>query len=137
MRRLEEKAVPALTEEVYRIWETALTGPIDVEPTWIHGDLHARNILVSAGALTGIIDWGDMAAGDRATDLASIWMLFADAAARERALSASGSVTQATYLRAKGWAVGFGVTLLDTGLVDHPQHAAMGEWALRRVVEGP
>jgi aminoglycoside phosphotransferase (APT) family kinase protein len=137
MRRLEKKSVPALTEEVYRIWETALTAPIDIEPTWIHGDLHSRNILVSEGALTGVIDWGDMAAGDLATDLASIWMLFADPDARARALSASGSVTQATYLRAKGCAVGFGVTLLDTGLVDHPQHAAIGERALRRVVEGP
>ena len=137
MRRLEQKAVPALTDEVYRIWETALTAPIDIEPTWIHGDLHSRNVLVSEGALTGVIDWGDMAAGDRATDLASIWMLFADPEARARALSASGSVTQATYLRAKGWVVGLGVILLDTGLVDHPQHAAIGELALRRVAEGP
>ena len=137
MRRLEEKAVPALSAQVCRVWERALAAPIDVESTWIHGDLHSRNILVSEGALSGVIDWGDMAAGDLATDLASIWMLFADPAARDRALSASGSVTQATYLRAKGWAVAFGVTLLDTGLVDHPQHAAIGERALRRVVEGP
>jgi hypothetical protein len=64
-------------------------------------------------------------------------MLFADPEARAQALSASGSVTQATYLRAKGWVVGFGVMLLDTGLVDHPQHAAIGERALRHVVEGP
>ena len=137
MRRLKEKSVPALTDEICRIWEIAVTAPIDVEPTWIHGDLHARNIVVNEFALSGVIDWGDMAAGDRATDLASIWMLFADPEARARALDASGSVTQATYLRAKGWAVGFGVTLLDTGLVDHPQHAAIGERTLRRVVEGP
>ena len=137
MRRLEKQAVPALTKEVYRIWDVALTAPMDVEPTWIHGDLHARNVLISEGTLSGVIDWGDMASADRATDLASIWMLFADAEAREQALSASGSVTQATYLRAKGWAVGLGVMLLDTGLVDHPQHAAIGERALRRVVEGP
>jgi hypothetical protein len=64
-------------------------------------------------------------------------MLFSDPDARSRALGASGPITQATYLRAKGWAVGFGVILLETGLVDHPQHAAIGEWTLRRVVAGP
>lgn len=136
MQRLAKRSVPALTPEVYRIWEAALAAPIDIDPTWIHGDLHSRNVLVESGALAGIIDWGDIACGDRATDLASIWMLFADPDARSRALSASGPITQATYLRAKGWAVLFGVTLLDTGLVDHPQHAAIGEWTLRRVVAG-
>lgn len=136
MRRLENLSVPSVTAEVRRIWEAALTAPIDATPTWIHGDLHSRNVLVDRECLSGVIDWGDMAAGDRATDLASIWMLFADPDARSRALSASGSVTQATYLRAQGWAVGFGVTLLDTGLVDHPQHAAIGEQTLRRLVEG-
>jgi aminoglycoside phosphotransferase (APT) family kinase protein len=137
MQRLANKSVPALTPEVYRIWEDALAAPIDVDPTWIHGDLHSRNVLVDAARLAGVIDWGDVAAGDRATDLASIWMLFGDPRARSLALAASGSVTQATYLRAKGWAVGFGVTLLDTGLVDHPQHAMIGEQTLRRVVAGP
>ena len=137
MERLARRSVPALTPEVYRIWEDALAAPIDVESTWIHGDLHPRNVLVDAGAITGVIDWGDMAVGDRATDLASIWMLFADPEARSCALSASGSMTDATYRRTKGWAVLFGVTLLDSGLVDHPQHAAIGELTLRRVVEGP
>lgn len=137
MQRLACKSVSALTPQVYRVWEDALATPIDVGPTWIHGDLHPRNVLVDGERLSGIIDWGDMAAGDRATDLAAIWMLFADSDARSRALSANGSITQATYLRAKGWAVGFGVTLLDTGLVDHPQHATIGEQTLRRVVAGP
>lgn len=137
MQRLAEKSVEVLTAEVHRIWEAATEAPIDVEPTWIHGDLHSRNVLVDAESISGVIDWGDIAAGDRATDLASIWMLFADPQARSRALSASGPVTQATYLRAKGWAVGFGVVLLDTGLVDHPRHAAIGEQTLRRVVADP
>jgi aminoglycoside phosphotransferase (APT) family kinase protein len=44
-------------------------------------------------------------------------------------------VSEATLQRAKGWAVVFGVILLDTGLVDHPRHAVMGERTLRRVAE--
>jgi aminoglycoside phosphotransferase (APT) family kinase protein len=137
MQRLATMSTPAVTSGIYRVWEAALAAPIDVGPTWLHGDFHARNVLTREGSLAGIIDWGDITAGDRATDLAGIWMLFADPEARSRALSSSGSVTQATFLRAKGWAVRFGVVLLGSGLVDHPRHAAMGEKTLRRVVEGP
>ena len=92
-------------------------------------------MLVEGGAITGIIDWGDITSGDRATDLASIWMLFADPRPRQAAVAAYADLSEATLLRAKGWAVLFGVMLLDTGLVDNPRNAAIGERALRRVAE--
>lgn len=116
------------------IWQEALAAPIDVGPSWIHGDLHPRNILVAGGAISGVIDWGDMAAGDRATDLAAIWMLFERPAARRAALAAYGPISDATLRRARGWALHLGLTLLDTGLVDTPRHAAIGERTLRRVL---
>ena len=102
---------------------------------WIHGDLHARNVLVEGGVITGVIDWGDITSGDVATDLASIWMLFADKNARKRAIAAYGKSDEATLARAKGWAVLFGAVLLDTGPVDNQRHAAMGEKTLRRIHE--
>jgi hypothetical protein len=52
-------------------------------------------------------------------------------------MQACETVSDATWARAKGWALLFGVLLLATGLVDHPRHAAIGERTLRRVVEGP
>jgi aminoglycoside phosphotransferase (APT) family kinase protein len=104
-----------------------------VAPTWIHGDLHARNVLVEAGSITGIIDWGDLAAGDRATDLASVWMLFDRPEARQEALRAYGGSSAATVERATAWAVLFGVMLLDTGLVDNPRNARLGQRVLERV----
>jgi len=90
-------------------------------------------VLVHQGAITGIIDWGDITAGDAATDLASIWMLFSDPTDRFRALAAYGEISTATLLRAKGWAILFGVVLLDTGLIDHPRHRAIGERVLNQV----
>jgi aminoglycoside phosphotransferase (APT) family kinase protein len=36
----------------------------------VHGDLHARQLLVDGGRLSGVIDWGDVHFGDRAVDLA-------------------------------------------------------------------
>ncbi len=86
--------------------------------------------------LSGIIDWGDIATGDRATDLAAVWMLFEEPRARRLAFSAYGTVSHATYMRAKGWAIGLRVMLLDAGLVDDPRHAAIGEQTLRRVAAG-
>lgn len=124
----------SVTSDLLQIWEQALTAPEATESRWLHGDLHARNVLVSEGTITGVIDWGDITSGDVATDLSSIWMLFDTSQARAVCLAKYGaSPTQ--ILRAKGWAMSIGIALLDSGLVDHPRHAAMGEAVLRRLRE--
>jgi aminoglycoside phosphotransferase (APT) family kinase protein len=136
MERLEH-VTSSITAEVRRIWRAALAAPADVATTWIHGDLHARNVLVERGRITGVIDWGDLAAGDRATDLASIWMVFAQPEARAAAIRACGEVSDATWARARGWAVLFGVLLSDSGRIDQPRLEVMGRRTLERVASGP
>jgi hypothetical protein len=64
-----------------------------------------------------------------------MWMLFAEPQARDDALAAYAGLSEATLQRAKGWAVLFGVMLLDTGLIDNPRNALIGERTLRRVAE--
>ena len=123
-----------LTSALQEIWQAGLKAEIDVPRTWIAGDVHAQNVLVEDGKFSAFIDWGDMCAGDCATDLASIWMLFEDASARRAAIEAYG-MSKATIARAKGWAVSYGVSLLATGLQDDPLHAAVGEATLRRLNE--
>jgi aminoglycoside phosphotransferase (APT) family kinase protein len=134
--RMERLIVTAdsVTEQVRHLWNEALEAPIDIPPTWLHGDLHPRNVLVETGVITGVIDWGDITSGDPATDLASIWMLFADPQARQEALAAYGRISEATLYRAKGWALLLGIVLLDSGLLDNPRHAVLGERILRRVL---
>lgn len=134
MQRLQTKT-HLITQKLRDTWNIAVNAPIDVEVKWLHGDLHPRNILVENSVITGIVDWGDMTSGDIATDLASIWMLFSDSNARFQALAEYANVSPATLQRALGWAIVFGVMLLDTGLVDHPRHAVMGERTLSRVSE--
>jgi len=121
-----------LTPALMNIWEQGLAADIDTPRTWIAGDVHAQNVLVQDGKLSAFIDWGDMCTGDAATDLASIWMLFEDAEARRAAIEAYG-MSDATIARAMGWAVFYGVILLETGLQDDPFHAAVGEATLRRL----
>ena len=43
---------------------------------WVHGDLHALNLLTTRGRVTGVIDWGGMGLGDPAMDLLIAWTLF-------------------------------------------------------------
>lgn len=129
---------PDLIAPLTKIWKTALNCPIDMDDTWIHGDLHAKNVLMHQGKISGVIDWGDITSGDRATDLAAIWMLFSDKDVRQKAIDLFGtSMTENTWLRAKGWAILFGCLLLYTGINDHPRHKAMGEKTLIRIIVGP
>ncbi len=135
--RMQRVAVQTamITPSIRSLWQEAVDAPIDVEPTWIHGDLHPRNILVDQGCIIGVIDWGDLTAGDRATDLAALWYLFPERYLRQQAIDAYGEVSEATLARAKGWAILFGVVLLDSGLVDHSQHTAIGQKILQCVAQ--
>lgn len=128
------KTTESITPTIQNLWRQALAAPPADEACWLHGDLHARNVLVEGGSITGVIDWGDITSGDVATDLASAWMLFSEVEARQRCLQGYRP-SAATLARAKGWAVLLGAVLLDTGLVDHPAHAAMGAAVLKRLDE--
>lgn len=134
MQRLETH-IHSIAPRIRSLWHEAVNAPIDVQPTWLHGDLHPRNIIVENGSITGIIDWGDLTAGDRATDLAALCYLFPDPPLQKQAIAAYGPVSESTLIRAKGWAILFGIVLLDSGLVDHPQHAAIGQNILQCVIK--
>lgn len=126
-----------VTRAIRRAWSAALEAPLDSAPTWIHGDLHPGNVLVRDGALAGVLDWGDMARGDRATDLAAPWMLLESADARLECLRELDALGGATLARARGWAVYFGSVFLDAGLAGEPRYVALGAAILQRVCEGP
>ncbi len=134
MQRLETQ-ISEIVPRLRSLWQSALKASIDVEPTWIHGDLHPRNILVEKGSISGVIDWGDLTSGDRATDIAAFWCLFPHPQVRQQAISAYGDLSAATLRRAQGWAILFGIVLLDSGLVDCPRNAAIGRKILQSVVK--
>jgi aminoglycoside phosphotransferase (APT) family kinase protein len=116
------------------LWVAALQAPIDLPRTWFHGDLHGRNVLVRDGRFAAVIDWGDMAAGDPACDLAAIWMLLPQLAARQAAMAAYPT-SAATWTRARGWAALMAVMLLS--IADNPRMPAMGRGIVERLEVGP
>jgi aminoglycoside phosphotransferase (APT) family kinase protein len=126
-----------IDRRVHALWSDALAAANDTAPTWIHGDLHPRNVLIENGRLIGVIDWGDLARGDRAADLAAVWLLLPQLESRKRAIAACDSVSDATWRRARGWALLFAVILLSSGLVDDARMITIAEHTINRLWEGP
>jgi aminoglycoside phosphotransferase (APT) family kinase protein len=118
-------ASPVDTRAVLDRWEEALSAPAWGGPgVWLHGDLHPANLLVHRGRLSAVIDFGDLTAGDPATDLSVAWMLFG-AADRTVFRDAAAATDDATWDRARGNALAHGVAVLD-GSSDQPVMADLG-----------
>lgn len=114
---------------ILRRWRAACAAAPAACRVWLHSDLHGHNVLAHRGALAGVIDWGDVCAGDPACDLDSVWTLFAEPAVRERILSDYGA-DQAEVLRAQGWVLNYVVMVLAS---DDAVHAPMARAALARL----
>jgi aminoglycoside phosphotransferase (APT) family kinase protein len=147
--RLASGVVPE-PDRVTDLWDRALAAPPwDGPALWLHGDLHPANLLVDdddgAGhGLAAVLDFGDLTAGDPATDLATAWLTFdatGRAAFRDRVARASGGPDgpggpdAATWRRARGWALVLATAMLAHS-DDDPVIAAIGRHALAEVLAG-
>lgn len=102
---LQSVALGDIADEVRAVWEDAVAAPEwDGPPAWVHGDLHPANVVVTDGTLTGVIDFGDMFAGDPAWDLAAAWVILPTGGA-SRFFDAYAQADSATIRRARGLAV--------------------------------
>jgi aminoglycoside phosphotransferase (APT) family kinase protein len=110
-----------------RIWERALHAPVPGHRWWIHGDLHARNLVMDGTVLEAVIDWGDMAGGDPAVDLSVLWTVM-DPVEHTAFCAAYGPVDGDLLLRARGWALLFGA--LFATMDDDPGMQAIGRRTL-------
>jgi aminoglycoside phosphotransferase (APT) family kinase protein len=107
---------PAETLEALLERATAL--PPSQEEVLVHGDLHARHLLVDDdGTPTGVIDWGDLCLADPAVDLSIAWSLL-PLAARRGFEHAYGAVHEATQVRARLLAVHLCAALAVYGRVE-------------------
>jgi aminoglycoside phosphotransferase (APT) family kinase protein len=98
-----------------RAWEHALAAPEwQGPPVWLHGDLHPANVVVSGGTLCGVVDFGEVCAGDPATDLSAAWLLL-PAGAAPRFFDSYARADEAMIRRARGWAVLRALGLIGIG----------------------
>ncbi|MFJ4836411.1 phosphotransferase [Streptomyces sp. NPDC088747] len=93
-------------DAVRAVWEDAAAAPDWTGPAlWLHGDLHPANVLTADGTICGVIDFGDLCAGDPACDLAAPWVLLPDGAVDRFYEAYRPTPDAATLRRARGWAV--------------------------------
>ena len=124
-------AAPALEE----LWTHLVDSkPWRAEPVWLHGDPHPGNVIVRDGRIAALIDFGDMCAGDPATDLAAGWLFFDRDARAEFRAAADGvrAYDDADWARARGWALVL-ATAFDAHSDDDPAMAALAAHALTQV----
>jgi aminoglycoside phosphotransferase (APT) family kinase protein len=131
----------ATRDAVLDAWSDALAAPVHAGPAaWLHGDLHPANILVEHGRLSGVIDFGDITAGDPASDLSVAWMLLPlewHEAFRAAYTAAGGGPggDAALWRRARGWALALALVFLAHS-ADDPQLLAIGRRALAAALAG-
>lgn len=135
--RLADRGRYPRAAELKAVWtEARAAAAWDGPAMMLHGDLHPGNILLAAdGTLSGVIDFGDVGAGDPAVDLAAGWLMF-DAGTRRRFIGAfAASVDRDIWVRARGWAL-----VLSTAMVsnsdDNPRMLSVGEFGIRQVLDG-
>jgi aminoglycoside phosphotransferase (APT) family kinase protein len=119
-------------DAVRAVWEDAAAAPDWAGPAlWLHGDLHPANVLTAHGTFCGVIDFGDLCAGDPATDLAAAWVLLPDGAIDRFHAAYRPVPDAATVRRARGCAVlqalG-GILIGDAGI--HGRPGGKPSWGL-------
>ena len=120
-------------EAVHACWAEALAAPVYRGPgVWLHGDLHPANLVVRGERLAAVLDFGDITSGDPATDLAVGWMLFPPEV-RAVFRSAAGDPDEASWRRARGWALSHAIACLANS-ADNPRIHAVGAKTLAWVL---
>ncbi len=118
--RYDVDGLVAIVDEGLR--QASFAGPA----VWLHGDLHPANLVIDNGRLQAVIDFGDVTAGDPATDLAIGWMLF-DANHRQLFRSHLGAyVDDALWIRARAWAAILALAIAANS-ADNPPMLAIAE----------
>ena len=92
-------------------WDAALATPEWTgTPVWVHADLHSANLLSTRGRISADLDFGCVGLGDPACDVMAAW-LFLSSSTRD-VFRGTLQVDDATWARARGWALSVGLIAL-------------------------
>ncbi|WP_240183730.1 aminoglycoside phosphotransferase family protein [Leifsonia aquatica] len=112
------------------LWDRAIVSRWEAAPVWFHGDVAEGNLLVDAGRLSAVIDFGTSGVGDPACDLVPAWTLFEEPA--RAAFRAAAGLDADTWVRARGWALWKAAITLRDRPDDAPSRTT-----LRRLLADP
>jgi aminoglycoside phosphotransferase (APT) family kinase protein len=115
------------------VWDAAIAAAAwPSPPVWLHGDLQAGNLLAVQGRLSAVIDFGCLGVGDPACDVMAAW-LYLGADTRDL-FRAALHVDDATWARARGWALSVGLIALPYYRETNPVLAGIARRAIDEAV---
>jgi aminoglycoside phosphotransferase (APT) family kinase protein len=120
--------VRAVTE----VWDAAMATTYDGAPVWVHGDVAAGNLLVEAGRLGAVIDFGCLGVGDPACDLAITWTLFEGES--RAAFRAGLALDPGVWARGRGWTLWKALITLAALTDPNPRRAETAQRVIAAVV---
>jgi aminoglycoside phosphotransferase (APT) family kinase protein len=120
-------------ERATRIWERALGMVWEKSPVWVHGDVSPGNLLVQAGRLTAVIDFGMLGVGDPACDLSIAWTLFGGES--RETFRAMIPLDPGTWLRGSAWAL-WKAMIVAAGLSETTAVESSRSWSVIEHVLG-
>jgi aminoglycoside phosphotransferase (APT) family kinase protein len=133
------KAIATLRDRIdadaaTEVWEAALSTTWKRSPVWIHGDVSAGNLLIQAGRLSSVIDFGMLGVGDPACDLSIAWTLFGGKS--REAFRAMLPLDPDTWARGRAWTL-WKALIVAAGLTKTNAVEAAQPWhVIDKVLEG-
>ncbi|MGW1839067.1 aminoglycoside phosphotransferase family protein [Streptomyces sp. NPDC002067] len=117
------RGVPGIDADVLtELWRTARALPDAAGPrVWLHGDLKPTNLLVRAGRLHAVLDFGGLSVGLPDAEHAPVWDLPPEA---RHAYRTALDLSDATWSRARAWALAVGAAGLPYYRDSYPEFAA-------------
>jgi aminoglycoside phosphotransferase (APT) family kinase protein len=117
------------------VWDAGSASAWEQPPVWVHGDTAPGNLLVRAGRLAAVIDFGQLGVGDPACDLAMAWS-YLRAPQRETFRAALG-LDAATWQRGKAWAL-WKAAIVTAGIAStNPTETLAAQHTLDEVLASP
>jgi aminoglycoside phosphotransferase (APT) family kinase protein len=129
---IQELAGEVDADAATRVWDAALETTGQGAPVWVHGDVAVGNLLIKTGRLSAVIDFGCSSIGDPACDLVMAWTFFSGES--REAFRATLGLDQATWARARGWALWKALITLAEHIEGNPVKAAEARRVITEVL---
>lgn len=115
------------------VWQSALQAPPwDGSAVWIHADLLRPNILVEAGRLAAVIDFGSAGVGDPAADVIPAWSVFGPEG--REVFRRELDVDEGTWNRARGFALHQAALIIPYYRVTNPRFVALAKRTVEEIL---
>ncbi|GAA3899873.1 aminoglycoside phosphotransferase family protein [Microbacterium invictum] len=117
----------AIAPELLPVWEAGLAASEWRGPdVWLHGDMHAGNVIFDGDRIGALIDFGDMCSGDPASDLSVAWLAFTATGRTAFRAALADLYDESDWTRARGWAAALALISVDS---DDPGFRAVARHA--------